>query len=68
MNVAYDPAVRRDVRIILGHYDEISIRLGDEFWDELQVLIDQARINPEPGAGDGWGALRFQSGSQGSRA
>jgi hypothetical protein len=47
MNVAYHPAVRRDVRIILRHYDEISIRLGDAFWDELQVLIEQARTNPE---------------------
>jgi plasmid stabilization system protein ParE len=47
MNVSYHPAVRRDVRNILRHYDEISIRLGDAFWDELQVLIEQARANPE---------------------
>lgn len=47
MNVAYHPAVRRDVRNILRHYDQISIRLGDAFWDELQALIEQARANPE---------------------
>jgi plasmid stabilization system protein ParE len=47
MNVAYHPAVRRDVRDILRHYDEISVRLGDAFWDELQALIEQARANPE---------------------
>ncbi len=37
MNVSYHPAVRRDVRNILRHYDEISIQLGDAFWDELQA-------------------------------
>ncbi len=47
MNVVYHPAVRCDVRNILRHYDEISIRLGDAFWDELQALIEQARANPE---------------------
>ena len=45
--MAYHPAVRRDVRNILRHYDEISIQLGDAFWDELQTLIEQARANPE---------------------
>jgi plasmid stabilization system protein ParE len=47
MNVAYHPAVRRDVRNILRHYDEVPIRLGDAFWDELQALIEQARTNPD---------------------
>jgi len=47
MNVAYHPAVRRDVRNILRHYDQISVRLGDAFWDELQALIEQARADPE---------------------
>jgi len=47
MNVAYHPAVRRDVRNILRHYDGISTRLGDAFWDELLALIEQARAKPE---------------------
>lgn len=47
MNVAYHPAVRRDVKNILRHYDAISIRLGDEFWNELQELIEKARAHPE---------------------
>ena len=46
MNVTYHPAVRRDVRNILRHYDSISIRLGDEFWEELEALIERARANP----------------------
>jgi len=37
MSVAYHPAVRRDVRNILRHYDEISIQLGDAFWEELRA-------------------------------
>jgi len=46
MNVAYHPAVRRDVRNILRYYDGISSRLGDAFWDELLALIEAARANP----------------------
>jgi plasmid stabilization system protein ParE len=47
MNVAYHPAVRRDVREILRHYDGISTRLGDGFSEELLTLIEAARANPE---------------------
>ena len=57
MNVAYHPAVRRDVRNILRHYDGISFRLGDAFWDELLALIEAARTNPE----------RFHPGDRGLR-
>jgi plasmid stabilization system protein ParE len=47
MKVGYHPAVQRDVRGILHHYDGISVKLGDTFWDELMDLIESARMNPE---------------------
>jgi plasmid stabilization system protein ParE len=46
MNVVYHPAVQRDVTRILRHYDAISDRLGDEFWEELSAFIRSAARNP----------------------
>ena len=47
MTVVYHPAVQRDVGVVLRHYDRISPRLGDAFWDELMTWIEAARIAPE---------------------
>ena len=42
MKVGYHPDVQKDVRRVLKRYDEVSDRLGDEFWDELMSLIEAA--------------------------
>src|SRR5919109_3854781 len=47
MKVVYHPAVQRDVSRILRHYDGISDRLGDEFWNELNSFINKAAANPQ---------------------
>lgn len=47
MKVVYHPAVQRDVSGILRHYDSIDIRLGDDFWDELNSFIQQAAAHPQ---------------------
>ena len=47
MRLVYHPAVQRDVTGILRHYDGISRRLGDAFWEELTGLIEVARTKPE---------------------
>jgi toxin ParE1/3/4 len=46
MRLAYHPRVQRDVNRILNHYDRISARLGDEFWDELMRLIGLVAATP----------------------
>jgi plasmid stabilization system protein ParE len=47
MRLAYHPLVQRDVSGILRHYDQISPRLGDEFWAELMRLIELVSQKPE---------------------
>jgi len=47
MTVTYHPSVQRDVNRILKHYEEISSRLADEFWDELLGSIAAAAKNPD---------------------
>ena len=47
MMVTYHPAVQREVNRILRHYDGISSRLADEFWDELMSRIAAAAKHPE---------------------
>jgi plasmid stabilization system protein ParE len=47
MKVVYHPAVQRGVSRILRHYDGISDRLGDEFWNELNSFINKAAANPQ---------------------
>ena len=47
MKVVYHPAVQGDVSRILRHYDGINDRLGDEFWEELNLFINQAVANPQ---------------------
>jgi plasmid stabilization system protein ParE len=46
MKVTYHPSVQRDVNEILRHYEHISGRLADEFWDELLALIASVSKNP----------------------
>lgn len=45
--VLYHPKVPSEVREILAYYDEISGKLGDEFWIELREVLDYAREFPE---------------------
>lgn len=45
--IFYHPRIPADVREILGYYDSISPRLGNEFWLELQGALEYAREFPE---------------------
>ena len=47
MRLAYHPLVQRDVNLILGHYDRILPRLGDEFWTELMGLVELVSAKPQ---------------------
>lgn len=47
MKVVFHPDVQRDVSKALLHYDSINDRLGDEFWEELNLLIDAAAAKPQ---------------------
>ena len=47
MRVVHHPDVQKDVSSILRHYDQISLRLGDEFWAELMAFIERAALHPE---------------------
>jgi plasmid stabilization system protein ParE len=57
MMLEYHPLVQRDVNRILRHYDRISSRLGDEFWDELTKAIKLVSSKPQ----------RFHFGDRGLR-
>jgi hypothetical protein len=46
-DIVYHPKVPGEVRGFLTHYDEISPKLGDAFWDELNEAIEHARSHPE---------------------
>lgn len=47
MKLAYHALVQRDVSDILQHYDRISPSLGDEFWSELQRMLEAVSAKPE---------------------
>jgi plasmid stabilization system protein ParE len=47
VRLEYHPRIQRDVNRILRHYDRISPRLGDEFWDELTHLIELVSSKPQ---------------------
>jgi len=47
VKVVYHPAVQGDVSRILRHYDGINDRLGDEFWEELNLFVSQVVANPQ---------------------
>lgn len=44
--VVYHPKVPGEARALLHHYEAISPRLADLFWDELLSVIEQIRIHP----------------------
>jgi plasmid stabilization system protein ParE len=55
MRVTYNALVQKDVSRILKRYDSISVRLGDEFWDELNSKIAATAQQPgrsHPASGD----------------
>jgi plasmid stabilization system protein ParE len=43
----YHPQVPREVRDIVGHYEKISQKLADDFWEELLCAVDYASKFPE---------------------
>jgi toxin ParE1/3/4 len=47
MRLAYHPQVQLDVNRIVRHYDRISARLGDEFWNELMRLVELVSSKPQ---------------------
>jgi plasmid stabilization system protein ParE len=46
MRVGYHASVQKDVNRILRRYDEVSSRLGDEFWAGLSRCIKAAAAHP----------------------
>jgi toxin ParE1/3/4 len=46
MEVGYHPLARRDLLRILRHYHKISERLELEFEQDLENVIELARLNP----------------------
>jgi plasmid stabilization system protein ParE len=46
MKAGYHPDVQADVNRVLRRYDEVSDRLADEFWEELQLFIQKAAEHP----------------------
>lgn len=46
MRVSFHSAVQPDVNKILRHYDQLSNRLGDEFWYEVSSTIERIEANP----------------------
>jgi plasmid stabilization system protein ParE len=47
MNVVYHPDVQKDVARILRYFDNINTRLGDEFWEELNLVIQRVAAHPK---------------------
>jgi hypothetical protein len=47
VKIDFHPEVQRDVSRILRFYDGINDRLGDEFWEELNAVIDAVGANPQ---------------------
>jgi len=46
MRVGYHSAVQKDVNRILRRYENVSQRLADDFWSELNTFIAAAAANP----------------------
>ena len=57
MEVKFHPLVKRDMAEALRYYDGVSIRLAEEFREEVLVIIAEAAANP----------LRFHLGDQNFR-
>lgn len=47
MKVIYHRLVHKDVSHAQRHYDRISVRLGDEYWEELMTLVEKAATTPQ---------------------
>lgn len=47
MRLWYHQYVQNDVNAALSRYDEISPKLGDAFWDELQKSFQTITENPQ---------------------
>ena len=46
MRVGYHSAVQKEVNRALRRYDEISLRLGDSFWEEVNRTIAAGAEKP----------------------
>ena len=44
--ILYHEAIQREIRKILDYYENISIQLADDFWEELTDGFDAARRYP----------------------
>jgi plasmid stabilization system protein ParE len=49
MRLSFHPLVQKDINAILRYYDEISAKLGDRFFAELNAGFDSLLSNPERG-------------------
>lgn len=47
MSLEFHPAVQRDIDEIIRHYDRVSVRLGDEFFEEFLSFADKAAERPK---------------------
>lgn len=47
MRLCYHQYVQNDVNLALSRYDEISPKLADAFWDELQKHFKTISENPQ---------------------
>lgn len=45
--ITYHPNVPKEVRDVVAHYEGVSSKLADDFWDELLRAIDYAAAFPE---------------------
>ena len=43
----YHHAIQNEIRDILSHYEEISPKLADDFWEEFTTAAEYAREFPE---------------------
>lgn len=47
MKLILHTAIRRDLREIVGRYDRVSDRAGDQFVAEFNAALDRIQTNPE---------------------
>jgi hypothetical protein len=49
MSLSFHPLVQKDINSILRRYDNISRKLGDQFFAELTKAFDSVLNNPQRG-------------------
>jgi toxin ParE1/3/4 len=49
VRLSFHPRVQKDINIILRRYDQISARLGDQFFAELMAAFNSVLKNPQRG-------------------